>query len=253
MVQPQPNRREYQHYREAGVDLRQLSAPGAATLDPPGVGRRDNMRAGRVSAPACHLRRTGYRYRAARFALPNKWAKKGVGMSEGNTRHGATNTRPAMRWMQSVLAGTALALMAASTGAQEPDATAEGAALWNTAGCFSCHGALALGGGDNSNPFGPNLRVSRKTPEQMAEIIACGTPRGMPMHVVGAFTEYQCYGAALGEAPPDIGGSGVFTPDEIDILVAFLFENVVRKTRITRENCAIFFGGNTNAPLCMQF
>lgn len=174
-------------------------------------------------------------------------------MSGSSKSHRGTATRPLNDWVWGALAGAALTLAVSSTSAQEPDTTARGAELWNAAGCFSCHGALALGGGDNSNPFGPNLRISRKTPEQMTEIIACGTPTGMPMHIVGAFTEYQCYGAALGDAPPDIRGSGVFTPEELEILVTFLFDNVVRKTRITRESCAVFFGGNLNAPLCMQY
>jgi hypothetical protein len=44
-----------------------------------------------------------------------------------------------------------------------------------------------------------------------------------------------------------------FTAEQIEVLVDFLMEEVVGVTRITRENCAVFFRGNANNPVCLQY
>jgi hypothetical protein len=74
----------------------------------------------------------------------------------------------------------------------------------------------------------------------------------MPMNLAGAYTETPCYGLPLGE-PPGVPRGANFTAEQIEALVDFLLEHVVGVRPITRENCAVFFGGNMNAPACLQY
>lgn len=128
-----------------------------------------------------------------------------------------------------------------------------GATIWAMGGCSDCHGNLANGDGDPAYPPGPNLRRSRLEPDSLREAIACGRPStAMPFNLAGAYTETACYGLPLG-SPPIAGGGAGFTAEQIDVLVAFLVEQVIGVTRITRENCAVFFGGNPDAPGCLQY
>jgi hypothetical protein len=61
-----------------------------------------------------------------------------------------------------------------------------------------------------------------------------------------------CFGLPLGE-PPGVPAGPSFSAEQIELLADFLLEHVVGVSRITRENCAAFFGGNQNAPLCLQY
>lgn len=129
-----------------------------------------------------------------------------------------------------------------------------GADIWRQAGCFDCHGNLAAGDGDPAYPAGPNLRRTSLDRAQLIETIACGLPATpMPMHLDGAYTTVACYGRPIGESPNDVLGATRFTAEQIELLVDFLLEYVVGETRITREGCSAFFGGNINAPACLQY
>lgn len=130
----------------------------------------------------------------------------------------------------------------------------DGAAIWASSGCANCHGNLAAGGGDAAYPAGPNLRRTRLDHAQLVETIACGRPStAMPLHLKGAYTEVSCYGLDVGEIPEGTTGKGFLSAEEIGTLVDFLEANVVGKPKITRQNCALFNGGNENAPECLQY
>ncbi|MFO1184752.1 MAG: hypothetical protein U1E56_08195 [Bauldia sp.] len=75
----------------------------------------------------------------------------------------------------------------------------------------------------------------------------------MPFNLAGAYTETACYGLPLGKPPEVITRGAGLSAEQLNLLVDFLTKNVVGKTNITRENCALFFDGNANAPLCRQF
>lgn len=153
------------------------------------------------------------------------------------------------RVAMAIAAGGLLAAIAMPGGAQELD----GAALWSLGGCFNCHGALAAGDGDPAYPVGPSLRSSRLSRDQFLETLACGRPStGMPFNLAGAYTQTPCYGLPLG-APPAVLAGADFTPAQIEALVDFLMNSVVGVRTITRENCAVFFDGNVNAPTCRQY
>jgi hypothetical protein len=129
-----------------------------------------------------------------------------------------------------------------------------GARIWASGGCSGCHGNLAEGGDGGDAPAGPSLRATRLDRDQIAEFIACGRPdTEMPFHVRGAYTEVSCYGLPLGEVPAEVGGAGVLTLEEVETLADFLVQHVVGQRTITRDNCALFYGGNRNSPLCLRY
>ena len=149
-----------------------------------------------------------------------------------------------------IVAVAAGAMLALAIPGQSQERT--GADLWSFGGCFNCHGNLAAGDGDPAYPAGPDLRRTGLTPEQLYEVIACGRPSTpMPHNLVNAYAETACYGLPLGP-PPTMRGAD-FTAAEVQILTDFLVANVVGVTRITREYCAAFFGGNLNAPACAEY
>lgn len=134
-----------------------------------------------------------------------------------------------------------------------PASAQDGGDIWAKAGCFNCHGNLATGGEDNAFPTGPNLRRSGLDAATLRDVIACGLPGSpMPANLTGAYTETPCFGMPLGPAP-DVTVVGGLTAEEIDVLVEFLMTNVLGVTRVTRENCAAFFGGNPNDPTCLAY
>ena len=145
-------------------------------------------------------------------------------------------------------AGVILALALPAQAQQE-----NGATIWAQAGCFNCHGNLGAGDGDAAYPVGPNLRRSSLERDQLIETIACGRPStAMPFHLKGAYTEVACYRLPLGE-PPGVISGGEFSSEQVELLADFLLETVLGVPRITRENCAAFFGGNQNTPMCLQY
>lgn len=150
-----------------------------------------------------------------------------------------------------VSAGTvALAPQGKAQGQAAPET---GAAIWGKGGCFNCHGNLAAGDGDPSYPPGPNLRETRLNRDQLLETISCGRPGTlMPFNLAGAYTVTACYGMAVGPVP-EVSRGAALSAAQLQELTDFLMKNVVGVKKITRENCAVFFDGNANAPLCRQF
>ncbi len=169
--------------------------------------------------------------------------------------------RPRLRHLKSSHLGSlvATALFAASamvvlTSPGRAQAERTGAELWSIGGCANCHGNLAAGDGDPAYPTGPNLRESGLDRDLFTETVACGRPSTpMPYNLVNAYVEVECYGMGLGAPPEGTARGADFTGEQVDLLIDFLFENVVGQRRITRENCAMFFGGNANSPACRQF
>jgi hypothetical protein len=128
-----------------------------------------------------------------------------------------------------------------------------GATIWQKGGCANCHGNLAAGDGDSAYPAGPNLRLTKLKRDGLIETISCGRPgTPMPFNLAGAYTQTPCYGIPLGP-PTDVNRGAGFTAPQIAKLVDFLTTNVVGVTKITKENCAAFFDGDTNSPLCQQY
>jgi mono/diheme cytochrome c family protein len=136
-------------------------------------------------------------------------------------------------------------------------ATAQDAGLdaWGRGGCSGCHGGLAEGGGGGGEqPAGPSLRATRLDRASLRETIACGRPgTAMPYNLKGAYTEAACWGLPIGGVPERTQGGAELSAAQIDAMVEFLVANVVGQTRITRQNCAVFFGGNTASPMCAAY
>ena len=178
-------------------------------------------------------------------------------MSQSTVRLGSQRALGRNLLLAAAMVVSAGALMSlASPGRAQPAPPAQpdtGATIWGKGGCFNCHGNLAAGDGDPSYPQGPNLRQTRLTRDQLIETISCGRPgTPMPFNLAGAYTQTACYAMPLGP-PPEVSRGASFSAEQIQVLVDFLVQNVVGKSNITRENCAVFFNGNANAPLCRQF
>ena len=161
---------------------------------------------------------------------------------------GGRSSRFAMVARLALAAGAVLALALPSR------AEEAGAKVWARGGCAACHGNLAAGDGDPAYPPGPNLRRTRLERDLLIETISCGRPSTpMPTNLRGAYTQVSCYGLPVGEVPAEVNGKGSLTAEEVETLTDFLLKYVVGKTRITRENCAVFNDGNANAPECLQY
>ena len=144
---------------------------------------------------------------------------------------------------------TAAVALSVPSFAQDP-----GLAAWDRGGCSTCHGAVADGGGGDAEPEGPSLRRTELNRELLIETISCGRPgAAMPYHLIGAYTKTPCYGLPVGDVPAEVNGAGIFTAEEAAALVDFLLKHVVGKTKVTREGCAVFFGGDKNAIDCRYF
>ena len=166
--------------------------------------------------------------------------------NDNNSQTDGQQTRgvAALRLLMGLAAGAFLL-------ASAPSLAQDGGELWGRGGCGGCHGLLAGGGDDPAEPIGPSIRRTRLDRDLMLETISCGRPgTPMPFNLTGAYTEIECYGIPVGEVPAETFGAGGFTAAELETLVDFLFENVVGVRRVTRQNCALFFGGNENARAC---
>ena len=132
-------------------------------------------------------------------------------------------------------------------------AQATGGDIWLKSGCSDCHGNLAAGDGDPAYPAGPNLRRMALERADLRETIACGRPgTQMPYHLADAYTGTPCFGMT-GAIPEGTRKGGAMTARDLDTLVDFLLTSVKGVTRITRANCALFNGGDLNAPGCAEF
>jgi mono/diheme cytochrome c family protein len=155
-----------------------------------------------------------------------------------------------------VVSGCAMFALAPVGGvhAAAPAKPETGGMIWQKGGCSNCHGNLAAGDGDSAYPTGPNLRLTGLNHDQLIMTISCGRPKTpMPYNLATAYTQTQCNGMPLGAPPSDVNRGAGFTAAQIATLVDFLTANVVGKTNITRENCAAFFDGDANSPLCQQY
>jgi len=151
-------------------------------------------------------------------------------------------------WFLMAFVGLAVVAMATPSLAQD------GGELFGCGGCAGCHGNLAQGGDDGAEEPGPDLRSSRLDRDLILETLSCGRPgTAMPFNLTGAYTEIECYGIPVGEVPPETNGGGGFTAAELEVLATFLMDHVVGVRRVTRQNCALFFGGNENARACLAF
>ncbi|MBM4437815.1 MAG: hypothetical protein FJ029_11410 [Actinobacteria bacterium] len=142
-----------------------------------------------------------------------------------------------------------VALAAWPAGAQG----AAGGDLWTKSGCADCHGNLAAGDGDPAYPQGPNLRRMTLARADLREVIACGRPgTDMPYHLANAYTGTACFGIT-GPVPNRMRKGIALTAAELDTLADFLATSVKGQARITKANCALFFGGNADDPACAQY
>jgi hypothetical protein len=74
----------------------------------------------------------------------------------------------------------------------------------------------------------------------------------MPSHLDGAYKTVPCYGMPLGEVPEGQDLGVQMSAEDLDNLVDFLFTYVVN-VPMTKEVCAVYQGGNKDAPVCAQF
>lgn len=146
-----------------------------------------------------------------------------------------------------------LVIGAAFALASPAKAQAPGGGLWLKFGCADCHGNLAAGDGDPAYPQGPSMRRTALARDDLREVIACGRPgTDMPYHLATAYTQSACFGMAVGAVPARMRKGIAMTAAEIDTLTDFLIASVKGQTRITRANCALFFGA-ADDPACAQF
>ncbi len=188
-------------------------------------------------------------------------------MEDNAVEHGRTlgRERSQRRWGRVVAGGALLGLLAGAAltvsgpSRAQPAVAADlaaGNAAWGRGGCSNCHGGIANGGGGGEYPVGPNLRETVLDRDQLAETIACGRPvSGMPANLTGAYTEVACYGMPV---PTTLEAAGVekgagMTQAEVDALADFLIAHVVGKMPVTRQNCAVFYGGNVDYPTCAKY
>jgi mono/diheme cytochrome c family protein len=107
--------------------------------------------------------------------------------------------------------------------AQDAARISQGEAVWQKAGCSSCHGADARGGEGGEQPAGPNLRRSSLDRDAFIETVSCGRPgTPMPRNLAGAYTEVSCYEMPVGEVPEGTAQGAPLTSDEIELLVDYI-------------------------------
>jgi hypothetical protein len=126
-----------------------------------------------------------------------------------------------------------------------------GLKVWQTHGCANCHSGFGTGGHGGDYPNGPNLRQTKLSLDDVRETIACGRGQ-MPTHLEGAYKTVACYGLPLGDVPDGQAVGIQMTSDELDSLMDFLSHYVIG-VPMTRDVCAVYSGGNKDAPVCKQF
>ena len=120
--------------------------------------------------------------------------------------------------------------VAQDAAAPDPANVALGEKLYVRGGCHNCHGEKGQGGISVDFPRGPSLRASQLDHQGMVEIITCGIPdTRMAAWLKGAYTETACFGEPLGPAPSGTIVTGVFTADEINVLVDYIETEFMRR------------------------
>lgn len=177
-------------------------------------------------------------------------------VNTGSARRGEAAIRKRGLWVGATSAGLAAAAVlafGAVAWAQDDAQVEAGLDAWKLAGCSTCHGKFGEGGGGGAEPEGPSLRDSRLDGELLVESISCGRPgTGMPSHLVGAYTEIDCYGMPVGQIPEKTAVSGSLTTEQITALVSYLLARVVGKEDITAEECGLYYR-NPNYPPCGRY
>ena len=157
------------------------------------------------------------------------------------------------RLLAPFLLAVALVVPAAAQSAS-PDQVAAGLKVWKErGGCFNCHGDFGQGGEGGHFPAGPSLRSTQLDRDTLKQVVECGLPgTPMPFNLLGAYTEHPCYGDTVGEVQEGaVPGAGL-SEAEIDDLVAYLFDKVVGKRRITKQEC-VEYHGDPNAVACADY
>jgi mono/diheme cytochrome c family protein len=124
-----------------------------------------------------------------------------------------------------------------------------GLETWKSSGCADCHGPFADGNRDDDDyPQGANLRTTRLDAASIEMTIRCGRPgTGMPSFDPGAYTDRACYGRPLGARPDDLQPTPrPLSLDEIGALIAYLEARIVRRGKVTREECLAYFGDDAD-------
>jgi mono/diheme cytochrome c family protein len=148
--------------------------------------------------------------------------------------------------------GLAPARASGQGAAQDPaidTALAErGKTLWaGRAGCANCHGWAGDGVSKEPFPPGANLRKTALDKSQIMQIVRCGRPgTGMPYFDKSAYADDRCYGASaqtLGSLAPQPGVA--LRANEIDAIVEYVLARVKGRGKITKAECAAYFGSPT--------
>lgn len=143
-----------------------------------------------------------------------------------------------------------LLALAYPAAAQDQAKVTAGMKVWQDAGCSSCHGTFAEGGGGGEQPVGPSLRKTRLAREAIEETIKCGRPgTQMPYNLRGAYTRVACFGMPLGAVPAEVAGRGQLTPDDVGALGEYLMARIVGKGTVTKVECVQYYG-DANHRVC---
>ena len=133
--------------------------------------------------------------------------------------------------------------------AQPPEDIVAGRQLFlQKANCQACHGWAGDGRKmDNQMPDGANLRETPIDREILIKTIKCGRPgTGMPAFDRLAYSDGRCFG--LKQA--DLRARGLvmsdppatLAPNEVELLVGFLFAKVIGKGPMDRATCIDYWG-----------
>jgi len=138
---------------------------------------------------------------------------------------------------------TALAYSTA-TFAQNSDKVKAGLAIWKTTGCADCHGPFADGDREDDDfPIGRICVRPSFDPAALKLTIRCGRAgTGMPSFDEDAYTTRECYGRPRGIRPDNLQPTPrTLTPDEIDLVTAYLQARIIGRGKITREECLSYY------------
>lgn len=152
--------------------------------------------------------------------------------------------------------GAALATLGLLAGFAGPvrgqDAVERGFVVWKEAGCGACHGTFAEGRGAGLLPRGSNLRRTPLYLPELIETIGCGRPgTNMPFHLIGAYTQSECFGMR-GEVPPGTFEGAHLTAEQIADLGEYLWTRIIGLGPVTRDECVAYYG-NPAEPACQQY
>ncbi|MFO1185725.1 MAG: hypothetical protein U1E56_13220 [Bauldia sp.] len=150
-----------------------------------------------------------------------------------------------------LLVALALAASVAPALAQNAD---KGMAVWkDRGGCYNCHGDFGEGGEGGHFPAGPNLRRTQLDEAGLREAIACGRPgTQMPYNLATSYKTTPCFGLPVGAPPGEVTPGASLGPAELDDLIAYLTERVVKKGQITKAECIRYYG-DPNNPTCAAY